>query len=210
MLARHDIDLQKANTPSVAGKESIHDEVLWNSFKNGNELALSMLYKKYVRPLYDYGMHSSKDHDMVLDCLQELFMRLWNKRESLSIVYAVKPYLYKSFRRLLIHQLIEKRKVSTRLSVHDSTFEFTLSIESTLIEHELKVERTNKLRACIQSLTKGQREVIYLKFFNELSYHEIAEITEMQVDSVYNLVSKSIQLLRKRLTTSPSLMPVPQ
>lgn len=209
MLAKSRFDLPKSNGFSSVKEGSFKDEVLWNSFKKGNELALSMLYKKYVQPLYDYGMHTCKDRDMVLDCLQELFLRLWTKRETLSNIHSVKPYLYKSFRRLLIHELVEKRKLSARVT-EATAFEFTLSIESTLIEDELRVERIRKLKACILSLTKGQREVIYLKFFNELTYHEIAEITEMQVDSVYNLVSKAIDLLRKKLQTARPLIPLPQ
>src|SRR5258706_11306689 len=199
MLANPHFDPPKSKGLSTVKEGSLKDEVLWNSFKKGNELALSLLYKKYVQRLYDYGMNSSKNHDMVLDCLQELFLRLWNKRETLSPVNAVKPYLYKSFRRLLIHQLVEQRELLTFLAEQTTSFEFTLSVESTMIEDELRSERIEKLKASIQSLTKGQREVIYLKFLNELSYHEIAEITEIQVDSVYNLVSKSIDLLRKKL-----------
>ncbi len=209
MLANTDFEAPKSNGFSLVKEGSFNDEVLWNSFKNGNELALSLLYKKYVQLLYDYGMHTCRDHNMVLDCLQELFLRLWIKRETISTVNAVKPYLYKSFRRLLISQIIERRRLSANRAAQATAFEFTLSIESTLIEDELKEERTEKLKACIQSLTKGQREVIYLKFFNELTYREIAEITETQVDSVYNLVSKAIELLRKKLQTARPLIPLP-
>ena len=209
MLAHPDFELTKSTGLSAVKENSFNDEVLWNSFKKGNELALSLLYKKYVQPLYDYGMHICKDRDMALDCLQELFLRLWNKRETVSSIHSVRPYLYKSFRRLLIHHLVEKRKVSA-LVTEAGAFEFSLSVESTLIEDELRAERVKKLRACILSLTKGQREVVYLRFFNELTYHEIAEVTEMQVDSVYNLVSKSIQSLRKKLQTSRPLIAVPQ
>jgi len=201
MLASSDFDQPKSNAFSPVKEGSVKDEVLWNSFKKGNELALSMLYKRYVHRLYDYGMNSCKDHDLVLDCLQELFLRLWSKRQTVSNINAVKPYLYKSFRRLLIHQLVEQRKQLTFLAEQATAFELTLSVESTLIEDEFKAERLKKLKRCIQSLTKGQREVIYLKFFNELAYREIAEVTEMQVDSVYNLVSKAIELLRKKLQT---------
>lgn len=209
MLTNPHFNLLKPKGVSSVKAASVNDEVLWSSFKKGNELALSMLYKKYVQRLYDYGMNSSKDHDMVLDCLQELFLRLWNKRESVSDIRAVKPYLYKSFRRLLIHQILEQRKLLRFLAEQATAFEFTLSIESTLIEDELKTQRMKILKSCIQSLTKGQREVIYLKFFNELTYSEIAEITEIQVDSVYNLVSKTIELLRKKLQTTQPLIPLP-
>jgi len=205
MLANPHFTLPKTNRFSKVNEGSVKDEVLWNSFKKGNELALSMLYKKYVQRLYDYGMNTSRDHDLVLDCLQELFLRLWNKRETVSEITAVKPYLYKSFRRLLIHQLVEQRKLLTFLAGQATAFEFALSIESTLIEDEVRAERMKNLRACIQSLTKGQREVIYLKFFNDLSYREIAEVTEIQVDSVYNLVSKAIEVLRKKLKAARPL-----
>ena len=206
MLATSDFDLPKSNDSSSAKEGSFKDAVLWESFKKGNELALSILYKKHVQRLYDYGMHTCRDHDMVFDCLQELFLRLWSKRETVSSIDSVKPYLFKSFRRLLIHQIVEKRRLSLR--VEAVAFEFTPSIESTLIEDELKAEQNKRLKACIQSLTKGQREVIYLKFFNELTYPEIAEITEMQVDSVYNLVSKTIELLRKKLQITKLLIPL--
>ncbi len=188
-----------------ASGDSFSDEALWSSFKTGNELALSVLYKKHVQRLYDYGMHSFRDHDLVVDCLQELFLRLWNKRDTLATVHAVKPYLFKAFRRILIHQFSEQRKKSA-ITNSAIAFEFLPSIESTLIEDELKSEQIQRLKQCVQSLSKGQREVIYLKFFSGLSYPEIAEITEMQVDSVYNLVSKTIELLRKKLQITKPLI----
>ena len=206
MLINSDFALTKTKPVSVA-KDSFNDELLWSNFKSGNELAMSMLYKKYVHRLYDYGMHTCRDHDIVKDCLQDLFYKLWNKREDISNVQFVKPYLFKSFRRLLIHQIIENRKHSAPFPEQE-VFEFMPSIESVLIEDEIKAEQTIRLKNCIQSLTKGQREVIYLKFYNELTYHEIAEITELQIDSVYNLVSKTIEVLRKKLQVAKPHIPL--
>ncbi len=208
MLVNSDFDLPNSNTVSSA-KGSFTDEVLWSSFKTGNELALSMLYKKHVQCLYNYGMHTCRDHDLVMDCLQDLFFTLWNKRVSLANVQVVKPYLFTSFRRILIHQIVEMRKKSSSSADHAIAFEFMPSIESILIEDEIKTEQSSRLKNCIQSLTKGQREVIYLKFYNELTYHEIAEITELQVDSVYNLVSKTIEILRKKLQIAKPHIPLP-
>ena len=206
MLINPDFALQKTKAVSAA-KGSFTDELLWSSFKTGNELALSMLYKKHVQRLYNYGMHTCRDHDMVMDCIQDLFYKLWNKREGIAHVQSVKPYLFKSFRRNLIHQLIEKRKHSAPLPEHE-TFEFMPSIESELIEDEIRAEQIIRLKNCVQSLTKGQREVIYLKFYTELTYQEIAEITELQIDSVYNLVSKTIELLRKKLQVAKPHVPL--
>ncbi len=207
MLMNPDLANQKSRSLSTT-KGSFNDELLWSNFKTGNELALSMLYKKHVHPLYSYGMHTCHNHDMVMDCLQDLFFKLWNKREAIASVHSVKSYLFKSFRRLLIHQITENRKHSVSLD-EQKVFEFTPSIESVLIEDEILAEQTIRLKNCVQSLTKGQREVIYLKFYNELSYQEIAEITELQIDSVYNLVSKTIELLRKKLQVAKPYIPLP-
>lgn len=202
-------DLAALNSHSITGQHgSVTDDVLWSNIKSGNELAMSMLYKRYVQRLYDYGMHTCRDHDLVKDCLQDLFYKLWNKREVISNVQYVKPYLFKSFRRLLIHQLIERGKHSVPLPEQE-IFEFMSSIESVLIEDEIRAEQTIRLKNCVQSLTKGQREVIYLKFYKELTYQEIAEITELQIDSVYNLVSKTIELLRKKLQVAKPHLPLP-
>jgi RNA polymerase sigma factor (sigma-70 family) len=199
MVANSNIPPSNSSPLPLAGTGSFNDEMLWESFKKGNELALSMIYKKHVQHLYNYGMHTCKNHDLVTDCLQELFFNLWSKRESVASVKLVNSYLFKSFRRLLIHQIVAQRKFSLPFTDTTSVFEFIPSFEQTLMEEEAKAEQIKKLYKCIQSLTKGQREVIYLKFFNELTYQEISEITEMQIDSVYNLVSKAIDLLRKKL-----------
>ena len=180
--------------------QSLDDSTLWLSFKKGNDLAFSILYNRYVQRLYSYGMHSCRDKDLVLDCLQELFTLLWDRREKLSEVTCVNYYLFKSFRRLLMNRLTVGRKFLISLSDRDSYgFDFSPSQEETLIEEEWETERNKKVRNSLHSLTKRQREAIYLKFFNQLSYHEVAAIMDLHVDSVYNLISKSIDLLRKKL-----------
>ena len=180
--------------------QSLDDSTLWLSFKKGNDLAFSILYNKYVQRLYSYGMHSCRDKDLVLDCLQELFTLLWDRREKLSEVTCVNYYLFKSFRRLLMNRLTVGRKFLISLSDRDSYgFDFSPSQEDALIEEEWETERNKKVRNSLHSLTKRQREAIFLKFFNQLSYHEVAAIMDLHVDSVYNLISKSIDLLRKKL-----------
>jgi RNA polymerase sigma factor (sigma-70 family) len=185
--------------------QSVDDSTLWLSFKKGNDLAFSILYNKYVKRLYNYGMHACKDKELVLDCLQELFTRLWDKREKLGEVTCVNFYLFKSFRRLLMQRLTVGKKFLISLN-KDRQFDFVPSTEDILIEEEWEVERNKKLTHSLHSLTKRQREAIFLKFFNQLSYHEVAVIMDLHVDSVYNLISKSIDILRKKLKASAIFM----
>jgi RNA polymerase sigma factor (sigma-70 family) len=145
---------------------------------------------------------------MVKDCLQELFLRLWRNRDTLADVKAARPYLFKSFRRILLQQIAERRKEAAAKITDEGAFELSPSVETTIIDVEQREEMLQRLRHCIASLTKGQREVIYLRFFQGLSYQEVADVTEIQVDSVYNLVSKTIDLLRKKMQVTKPLVPI--
>jgi RNA polymerase sigma factor (sigma-70 family) len=191
------------------GVIELEDNILWKRFKTGNDLAFSIIYKKYVQRLYNYGMHTCYDRDLVLDCLQELFGRLWDKRSQVADVEVVNFYLFKSFRRLLINKLVEKRKQSLRfLHSDDAGFEILSSFEDAVILEEATSQQIGNLKKAIAALTKRQREVIFLKFFNELSYQDVAAVMEMSVDSVYNLMTKAIDALRKTIKRAYLFLPL--
>lgn len=202
MFAKFHLDQQPAsgiNNRSAA----LEDRTLWMRFKSGNDLAFSILYKKYVQRLYNYGMHTCYDRDIVLDSLQELFGRLWDKRSQVADVEAVNFYLFKSFRRVLLSKLVEKRKQSLRfLNSEEPGFEILSSFEDAIILEETSTQQLHNLKKAIATLTKRQREVIFLRFFNELSYQDVAAVMEMTVDSVYNVMNKAIDALRKTLKRS--------
>lgn len=174
-----------------------NDKYLWQSIKEDNELAFSILYKRYTKLLYNYGMHSCRDRDLVMDCLQEIFTSLWDRRTKLSEVYAVNAYLFKSFRRLLMKKLTWRKRFSLSLDDRQNTFfEIIVPVENTMEQDEEDLMRAARLKRCMNTLTKRQREALFLKFYNNLSYSDIASIMDLQVDSVYNVVSKAIDSLR--------------
>ena len=117
-------------------------------------------YKRYVNRLFNYGMHSCKDRDLVKDCLQELFARLWAKRETLGVAGSVNFYLFKSFRRLLIRRLIANRKFSLPFQGEPSSvFEFIPSCEDSIIENEVKSQRMEMLKASMNALYKRRWDI---------------------------------------------------
>jgi RNA polymerase sigma factor (sigma-70 family) len=182
--------------------DSLDDAHLWQNIKRDNELAFSIIYKKYTQRLYNYGMHCCHDHDLVMDCLQELFVSIWDKRKQLATVHSVGSYLFKSFRRLLVKKLSWRKRFLQSIDLkQERYFEIVLPADALIEIGELQKEQSEKLHRSLMTLTKRQREAIFLKFYNDLSYSDIASIMDLQVDSVYNIISKAIESLRQTLKT---------
>src|SRR5438270_4398682 len=110
------------------------DELLWREMKAGNMNQLLTLYKKYYHTLLFIGMKEVKDAQLVKDAVQQHFMYLWEKRESLGIAKNVKAYLITSFLRQLSADW-KKTKRTSRLHVAWSnlSLEVPVSPEESLI-----------------------------------------------------------------------------
>ena len=133
--------------------------------------------KYHFRELYYYGSKFSKDPEFVKDAIQDFFLTLWEKRENLGHDVPVKAYLMASLRRIM-HR---STKINTRLpsvSINDisQSFEVVFSVEQKLIETENAQRRVLKIKRSIEELPARQKEMIYLKYFQEMDRSHIADI----------------------------------
>ena len=173
---------------------------LWEQFQKGDRDALGKIYRNHLDFLYNYGMHFCLDSERVKDCLQDLFRDLWLEREHLTTrVQNIRYYLLSSLRRRLLRSLQKERRYQSDLPDDSFDFELIPSRESAMIADEIYNDQKAKLQQGIATLTRRQREVIYLRFYQGLSYSEIARIMVMKVDSIYNLISKAIGLLKRTM-----------
>src|SRR5687768_2933127 len=74
------------------------DADLWAAMKDGSREALNSLFEKYATSLYRYAKSISRDQALIADCIQDLFIELWIKRNTISDVRSIKSYLIKSVR----------------------------------------------------------------------------------------------------------------
>ncbi|PSL45455.1 RNA polymerase sigma factor (sigma-70 family) [Chitinophaga niastensis] len=174
---------------------------LWGRFLQGDRHAFAEIYDAHIDDLFHYGMHFCQDNERVKDCLQDLFQDLWITRDHLTAnIQNIRYYLISSLRRRLLRSLRKDRRYQHRESWEAFEFEFTSPLESQLILEETAEEQKRLLQQALSSLSRRQREAIYLRFFQNLSYTEVAEIMSMQVDSVYNTISKAISILKKNIS----------
>lgn len=194
----------KSGQSSPAGKIRVlpaadpADEQLWGRFKAGDRQALSAIYQTQFASLYNYGLKIARSKELVKDCIHDLFIDLWRTRQQLGHTNAIRPYLYTCLRRKLVDELNgpNKKTVAYEGQVHPA-FEFQASHEANLILDQISTTQKEKLAAAINGLTKRQREIIFLRYYENLSFPEIATIMGLHIDSTYVLLSQATLELKR-------------
>jgi len=178
----------------------------WSGFLNGEQKALAEVFLNYHDDLFRYGLKLTGDQDLVKDCIQDLFLKLWKNREHLRIVQSVKPYLFKSLRNHIVDTL-ELQK--TTLPLEDESLSYlqlSYSHEDFLINEQVTNDTRQQVITAINKLTPRQREAIYLRYFQDLEFETISQIMEMNVQSVRNTLQRAMQVMRDLMVLPGFLM----
>ena len=169
----------------------------WEKFLDGDREALGNIFRQFFPELVAYGMKIIASDDLVKDHVQELFVRLWEKRSQLKVVQNVKVYLLISLKNDLLQTIRSNRHNALDLTVQNSLF--VISSEDFIIEKEQEIELAEKVAFCLEKLTARQREVIYLRFYMNLDFPHLAEVMGMNVQSVRNLLFRTLEKIRKEV-----------
>ena len=178
--------------------DNSREQLLWQAFRSGDRGAFSDLMNEYYPLLLNYGIRLQRDREFVRDCLHDLFIDLWNQRQKLDEVEKLKPYLLISLRRRLFRETKRLRWFREAEEVKDDyAFEVQFAIESYLVNNEVQHEDLKRLKFNLEKLSKRQREAIYLRFFQEMEYDDIARVMSINYHSAVNLIYEALRVLRK-------------
>ncbi|WP_025762190.1 RNA polymerase sigma factor [Dyadobacter tibetensis] len=173
------------------------DQSLWISFKNGDSQAYAMLYQRYVRVLYAYGYKLLPDKAIIEDLIQDLFIDLWQSRTGLSDVVAPKFYLFRALRRR-IYRIAKQDQQLYKIDLEDSDqLPISLPKEFYIVEEESTQRMEQDLARGLKNLPVRQYEVLILRYYQDLSYAEIAGILAINEQSVRNLIHRGLSKLRQ-------------
>ena len=175
--------------------ESQHKK-LWNEFRSGSDEAFASLYSAYAGKLYDYGLHFTDDVEMVKDCVQDLFAKLYVGQKKLGEVENVKVYMLIAMKNTLFN-LFKKEMNHYNIDSIEPVFDTEFSAEAKMIESEEILAGKKRIERMMEIITPRQREVLYYRFIEELSYEEICGIMRMNYQSVRNLLHRTIGKIRE-------------
>lgn len=178
----------------------IHEENLWYRLRNGEEDAFEQIYDQYADRLFQYGSRYTGDHELVEDCIQDLFIRIWEKRKSIGPTTSILYYLLASMRRSIFRKIRQENK---RHSLEHELFHIQVIPDpsaSDFDEEEKQIQAL--LLKAINKLPPRQREILYLRYYQGLSFDEITLMMSWSRKTAYNLVFKALKSIRENLKHS--------
>ncbi|QNA43918.1 RNA polymerase sigma factor [Lacibacter sediminis] len=180
-----------------------NDNNLWQGLKQGDKEMFLALYRKYYHTLLFIGLKEMKDAHLVKDIIQQLFLYLWEKRETIQDARDVKSYLITSFLRKLTADW-KKSKQSGLLEVVWSSYpeDPQPNPEEKLIRKDEQSHLFQLLRDHINELPNRQKELIILKFYEGLSYQDIVQRTGLSHRTVYNKIHEGLKKLKLGIAQS--------
>lgn len=176
-------------------EKSEDDRILWAALKSGDRNALNEIFRLHYLSLYHYGVKLCHNESLVKDCLQDLFVYIFENRENLSDVKVIRYYLFKAFRRRLLDQLQKNRRWALR--DHQSLEVYLSPYEIEVDDPEYSGRKRELLTRMINKLPARQKELIYLRYYKEVPLDEIANILSMSYRSVVSTLYKAMTRLRQ-------------
>ncbi|HMO61366.1 MAG TPA: sigma-70 family RNA polymerase sigma factor [Ferruginibacter sp.] len=167
----------------------------WQLCLNGDTVAFGYIHAALFEGLYSYAVKILKDDTGADDAVQELFIKIWNKRSSIGRLEKVKPFFFTTLRRQLLNQLRDnkpKRLLPTEMAGPDIEF----SQEEIIIKKEYDEGLKEKILHVLHALPERQREVIYLHYFEDMPLAQVADIMAVNYQSVQNLKQRALHNMR--------------
>jgi RNA polymerase sigma factor (sigma-70 family) len=170
----------------------------WTNISDGDKVAYAEVYKIYYRKFFNYGRKFTADIPLLEDVLQEVLISVWTNRQSLRAISSPPTYYYTAFRNALFKKLKE-----VHLSIDETVEqEYEFSADTILIRQEADNELKEKLQAALDTLTSRQREAIFLRFYEGLSYEEVSGILGISTKATYKIMARALLHLKENLHLS--------
>lgn len=162
---------------------------------------IASIYNRYVDDLSVYATYLGFDKETVMDAVHDVFCKLAADKNVLNSVENAKFYLFKALKNRL-YDIYRSRKEYINFTSSEITnelpFNLKVNMEDDFIHAEEGAIIRQQIEKMLASLTKRQREIIYLRYVQEYDYQQISDLMNISVHGCHKLASKAMQNLREK------------
>ena len=154
------------------------------------------LYDKTIDNLFAFGTKFTSDREMIKDCIQDVFVKLYTKRGELESVINIESYLYVSLRNRINDEFRHNTHVCDN-EINDNNVKPLFDSETYDMERiEEEQKKNNTLTEYVKCLSPIQQQIIKLYYIEQRKYDDICQIMGINYQSVRNLMHRSLLRLR--------------
>ncbi|WP_236958766.1 RNA polymerase sigma factor [Joostella atrarenae] len=178
----------------MQSKNSVSDEVLFKSLKDGNDIALKLIYDRYWKKMYLYAYNILEDSFICEDIIQEIFISFWEKAPKIDI-QNIKAYLFQALK-YKIANTFRDRKYSAFQEKIIAEIPSENNIKDILDYQDLE----KQVKETLEKLPKKCRNVFYLSKIENYNNQEIAKELNISIRTVETHISNGLKHFRVHLS----------
>ncbi|KYG83488.1 RNA polymerase sigma factor [Roseivirga echinicomitans] len=183
-------------------KYEVSDSQLISLYKNGNEDAFAELVSRHKNKIFTTIFMIVKDHNLAEDLLQETYVKVVNTVKSGRYNEEGKflPWVSRIAHNLAIDHFRKAKRYPTIVMEDGSNVFNSLEFsEESIEDRQIKEDTHALLRELIKELPDSQREVLMMRHYMQMSFQEIAEVTDVSINTALGRMRYALINLRKKM-----------
>jgi RNA polymerase sigma factor (sigma-70 family) len=170
------------------------ENILSKRLQKGDQDALFSIMHLYYNDLFRYALKFTADPQLTKELVNQFFIHVWDNKEKFFAAETIKPYIIVSFKRFLFAHY--KKNQKNKMVEHSENDLNEQPYETYIISLEKQDNVRNALSQALNKLPKRQKQLVQLRFYEQLTYEEIANKTSLTIRTIYNKLHEALKRLR--------------
>lgn len=168
-------------------------QALVKALKEGNQLAFRIVYKTYAAQTFSLAFKYLLNKELAEDAVQNLFLKLWLKKEEIDETKPINRYLFTMLKNDLLNTLRDSKK---NIYLLEDCLSMVLELEDNSQNENLKQEQMNIIQQALEQLSPQRRKVFEMKVSGKYSNQEIADKLNLSINTIKFQYSQSLKQIR--------------
>ncbi len=181
--------------------KTMTDELLVADYSNGNNIAFDILLSRHRQSVFNYIYYTVRDRELAEDIFQDTFIKaiLTIKQGRYTETGKFRAWISRIAHNLIIDHFRQEKNENT-VSNDDAPIDLLNNpslCDGTIEDEIIKTQITSDIRKLISYLPETQREVLEMRYYQDLSFKEIADLTGVSINTALGRMRYAILNIRR-------------